>query len=47
MTNDDGKTTICRQPGTPAEKTMTIPTDAWPEHQGHGETIGACDGVSD
>ena len=41
---DAGTTTICHQPGTPAEQTMTIPNDALDGHLGHGDTIGACGG---
>jgi len=42
--SDDGTMTICHKPGTPAEQTLTIPTDDWSGHQGHGDTIGACGG---
>ena len=47
-TDDDGSgadpddKTICHKPGTPAEKTMVIPQSAWPGHEGHGDTEGAC-----
>jgi len=34
---------ICHKLGAPDE-TMTISTDEWPEHQGHGDTEGACSG---
>jgi prepilin-type N-terminal cleavage/methylation domain-containing protein len=34
--------TICHKPGTPAEKTMTVPTSALGGHLGHGDTMGAC-----
>lgn len=40
--NVTDKVTICHKPGTPAEKTMTIPDNAVPGHVGHGDTIGAC-----
>ncbi|MFQ5687051.1 MAG: prepilin-type N-terminal cleavage/methylation domain-containing protein [Candidatus Scalindua sp.] len=47
-TDDDGTSadpndiTICHKPGTSAEKTMVIPQSAWPGHQGHGDSLGAC-----
>ena len=44
LADEDDMMTICHKPGTPAEKTMTISSDAWPGHQGHGDTIGACSG---
>jgi|CXWL01.1.fsa_nt_gi prepilin-type N-terminal cleavage/methylation domain-containing protein len=34
--------TVCHKPGTPAEKTMTLSDNAWPGHQGHGDTLGSC-----
>ena len=34
--------TICHRPGTPAEKTMTLPGSALSGHLGHGDTIGPC-----
>ena len=40
--SDDGDITICHKPGTVAEKTMVIPQSAWPGHEGHGDTEGAC-----
>jgi len=40
--SDDGDITICHKPGTAAEKTMVIPQSAWPGHEGHGDTEGAC-----
>ena len=38
----DDEVTICHKPGTPAEKTLTIPESALSGHLGHGDTIGAC-----
>ena len=46
--NDDvdndqgGSVTICHKPGTPAEKTMTLPQSALSGHLGHGDTMGPC-----
>lgn len=34
--------TLCHKPGTPAEKTLTLPLSAHPGHLGHGDTLGAC-----
>lgn len=34
--------TICHKPGTPAEKTMTLPQSALSGHLGHGDTLGPC-----
>lgn len=39
---NNGSTTICHKPGTPAEKTMTLPESALSGHLGHGDTMGAC-----
>jgi prepilin-type N-terminal cleavage/methylation domain-containing protein len=39
---DPGDTTICHKPGTNAEKTMIIPQSAWSGHEGHGDSVGAC-----
>jgi len=39
---DDGKVTICHKPGTPAEKTLSVPPSAVPGHLGHGDTLGPC-----
>ena len=36
------KIAICHKPGTPAEKTLKVPTQALPGHLGHGDTIGSC-----
>lgn len=33
--------TICHNPG-PNQQTLSIPDNAWPGHQGHGDTFGAC-----
>ncbi len=37
-----GSVTICHKPGTPAEKTMTVPRAALNGHLGHGDTRGPC-----
>ncbi|MBX3058463.1 MAG: FecR domain-containing protein [Anaerolineae bacterium] len=37
-----GNVTICHKPGTPAEKTMTLPQSALGGHLGHGDTMGPC-----
>lgn len=37
-----GKITICHKPGTPAQKTLSIPPAALQGHIGHGDDIGAC-----
>ena len=42
---DDGgqqMVTICHKPGTPAEKTLTLPASALGGHLGHGDTMGPC-----
>jgi len=41
-----GKVTICHiPPGNPdARHTLTIDGSAWPAHQAHGDTMGACGG---
>ncbi len=36
------RVTICHKPGTPAEKTMTLPQAAVQGHLGHGDTLGPC-----
>lgn len=43
-----GTMTICHYPGGNhnARHTITIGTSAWPAHQAHGDTIGACDGTT-
>jgi hypothetical protein len=33
---------VCHKPGTPAEKTLSLPQPAVPAHLGHGDTEGAC-----
>jgi hypothetical protein len=33
---------LCHKPGTPAEKTLALPSPAAPAHYGHGDTPGAC-----
>jgi hypothetical protein len=43
--NGDGNgEVICHKPGTPAEKTKTVPESAVKAHLGHGDTLGPCDG---
>lgn len=37
-----GSVTICHKPGTPAQKTMTLPQSALNGHLGHGDTMGPC-----
>lgn len=39
----NGRVAICHKPGTPAEKTMTVPQSALKGHLGHGDTVGPCD----
>lgn len=39
---DTGSVTICHKPGTPAQKTMTLPRSALNGHLGHGDTLGPC-----
>ena len=36
--------TICHKPGTPAEKTMGVASEALGGHLGHGDRLGSCDG---
>jgi len=38
--------TVCHNAGTESAHTLTIPDAAWPAHQGHGDTYGACPGSS-
>jgi hypothetical protein len=38
---------ICHKPGTPAQKTLTVPASAVPGHVGHGDSEGACTGSVD
>ncbi len=42
----DGQVTICHiPPGNPSNaKTLTIGGSAWPAHEGHGDSLGACPG---
>jgi hypothetical protein len=40
--HDDERVTICHKPGTPAEKTLSIPRPALDSHLGHGDTMGPC-----
>jgi Tfp pilus assembly protein FimT len=40
------KIMICHKPGTSEQQTMSIPDNAWPAHQGHGDYLGACIGGS-
>ncbi|MBI2442158.1 MAG: hypothetical protein HYV35_12405 [Lentisphaerae bacterium] len=46
--DDQGLLLIChRPPGNPENKhTLRINESAWPAHQAHGDTLGACDGSS-
>lgn len=46
--DDKGMLIIChRPPGNPKNaKTLKINESAWPSHQAHGDTLGACDGSS-
>jgi len=37
--------TICHSPGS-GNQTLSIPDNAWPAHQAHGDTFGACAGAS-
>jgi hypothetical protein len=41
-----GMVTLCHKPGTPAEKTMTLPLSALGGHLIHGDTLGACLGAT-
>ena len=36
------KVTICHKPGTPAQKTMEVPSSAVGGHTGHGDHVGPC-----
>ncbi len=38
--------TICHNPGTTNQHTLTISDNAWPAHQNQGDTLGACAGAS-
>jgi hypothetical protein len=40
--HDGEMVTICHKPGTPAEKTLTIPRSALGGHLGHGDKMGSC-----
>ncbi len=40
--DDHDDLTVCHKPGAPAEETLVIPLSAWPAHEGHGDTEGAC-----
>jgi hypothetical protein len=40
--SNGGTVTICHKPGTPAQKTMVVPSSALNGHLGHGDTVGAC-----
>lgn len=37
--------TICHNPG-PSQNTLSIPDNAWPAHQAHGDAFGACVGAA-
>jgi len=34
--------TLCHKPGTPAQKTLVLPSSAAEGHMGHGDTAGVC-----
>ena len=34
--------TICHQPGTPSEQTLTVPVEAVRAHLAHGDYLGPC-----
>jgi hypothetical protein len=36
------KVIICHKPGTPAQKTLSVPESALAGHLGHGDTLGPC-----
>ena len=36
------RVTICHKPGSPGQKTMTLPLPAAQAHLGHGDVPGAC-----
>lgn len=36
------RVTVCHKPGTPAQKTLTLPLPAAQAHAKHGDTLGAC-----
>ena len=36
------RVTVCHKPGTPAQKTMTLPQPAVDAHLGHGDIPGPC-----
>jgi hypothetical protein len=40
------KVMICHKPGTPAEKTLEIPSEDVPDHVAHGDRLGACEQTS-
>lgn len=39
--------TICHQPGTPAQQTMSVPSTALGGHLGHGDHQGSCQPLDD
>jgi hypothetical protein len=41
-TGNEEYVTICHKPGTPAEKTLTVPKSALGGHLGHGDYEGPC-----
>jgi|GEM_PF-660028 len=41
-TNESDSLVICHKPSSGASQTKTIPDNAWPGHQAHGDTLGAC-----
>lgn len=38
----NGRVTVCHKPGSPAQKTKSIPASALNDHLGHGDTMGSC-----
>jgi hypothetical protein len=38
---------LCHKPGTPAEKTLTLPSPAASAHFGHGDVAGSCSSPED
>ena len=44
MAKQDHKVTICHHTGSESNPTVTITVDthAWPAHEKHGDTLGAC-----